>query len=303
MTQILTKLYEAVKLSRLDGLTPTQVANAFLANYVAALAILRLQDLSSLRLINDYDHSKLTKFSDGMSSLNFWALALFYPKQKDVVQYLPDQTVKSLEPLSRKISDSRIHKIMAVPGLNPEAIDWKETLHALYLVKERYDVSSSYFDKAASGLLHWKDLSDVQQHRIIQVIFSYLQQVDEHGVMLEKFRELSEKKPSSVAQKSVRLKEDGEGAAGGGGVVATGTSAANIGSNQGGIGSGNMITRPNCEKPTDFGQIDKFKKPKKKDFETKGGKIIKKRLKQFKLRRFKDPALSKTLGDYSHVKV
>lgn len=305
----LATLEESIHLIRLNHMSDREVKNAFFSNYLASLIMLKLQDLKGLMMINDREHSKLTGFDPNMSELNFWGMAMFYPQQKDVQARISQAAVRILTHESGMINDARIHKIMMVPLTNPESVDWEETIHSLHLMKDRYDMQSSMFNRLLLAIARWDDLGASQKKKAVNDAFTYLMQADPKSELLSRFRELSSsallKGIGSVAMKLVnhhRLKED-DGGGGGEGVVATGTSAANIATNQGRIGSGNMITRPQGDKPTDFGQIDKFKKPKKSDFKTKGGKIVKTKVKQFKVRRFKDPKISKELGDYSNVKI
>jgi hypothetical protein len=239
---------------------------------------------------------------------------LFYPDHKDVKARISNAAYHVLQHESGMISDARIHKIMQVPLTNPESVDWEEVNHSLALMKDRYEMKSSYYAKLQYAIAKWDNLGSSEKKRAINTAFTYMMQADPKSELLDRFRDLSSssilKGLGGIAMKIVnhhRLKEDGEGggAAAGGATVAGGggTSAGNIGSNQSKIG-GNMITRPECDtKPTNFGQLDKFKKPKKKDFKTTGGKIVKAKVKNFKLRRFKDPKISKELGDYSHVKI
>lgn len=310
-----TQLDEAINLIRLNHMSDREVKNSFFANYLASLIMLRLQDLKGLMMINDHAHSKLTTFTPEMSELNFWGMALFYPDHKDVKARISNAAYNVLSHESGMINHARIHKIMTVPLTNPESVDWEEVNHSLALMKDRFDMKSSYFNNLQYAIAKWDSLGNGEKKRAVNQAFTYMMQADPKSELLDRFRELSSnaflKGLGSIAMKIVnhhRIKEDGDGGGGGdaGPTVAGGggTSAANIGTNQSKLGSGNMITRPGSDtKPTDFGQLDKFKKPKKKDFKTTGGKIVKTKAKNFKLRRFKDPKLSKELGDYSHVKI
>jgi hypothetical protein len=308
----LATLEESIHLIRLNHMSDREVKNAFFSNYMAALIMLRLQDLKGLMMINDRAHAKLTTFTPEMSELNFWGMALFYPEHKDVRARISAAAVKVLSHESGMITHSRIQKIMLVPLTNPEVVDWAEVVDSLHLMKERYELSSPVFDRLLYAISRWDNLGDSKKKKAVNDAFTYLMQADPKSELMDRFRDLSSstilKGIGHVAMKIVnhhRLKEDGDGGGDAGATVAQGggTSAANIGSNQSTIGSGNMITRPECDKDTNFGQLDKFKKPKKKDFKTKGGKIVKSKAKNFKLRRFKDPKISKELGDYSHVKI
>ena len=51
-----------MKFSRLKNLDSIAVKNAFFANYLGALIMLKLHDLKGLSLVKDKAHSKLSKF-------------------------------------------------------------------------------------------------------------------------------------------------------------------------------------------------------------------------------------------------
>src|ERR1035437_3990618 len=58
----LMSLQEDANLSKLMGASHIDVRNAFFANYVTSLLLLKLQDISGLLMINDHHHAMLTKF-------------------------------------------------------------------------------------------------------------------------------------------------------------------------------------------------------------------------------------------------
>jgi hypothetical protein len=286
---ILEKISSDMHLDKLQGVTHHQVKNAFLANYLAALMLLRLQDLKGLMLINDPHHSKLTKFTKEMSGLNFWAKACCYPGQEVKSRMQPGH-YDLLSMGNQGILDSRIQKMMAVPYSPPEMINWVETVGSLLMMKLRHGVSSSYVDQVAGYLIRWENLTDNEKKRAVTQAFMYLVQSDPHSVMLPRLRDLSSitalKGPSSVAQKLVgfkklQVKEDVDTGAGS---IASGDNAIISGGHPEQKGADDVLANVYKLKSLAPNQVEK-----KGKWKIKNGKIIRLRAKTFKARVFKAP--------------
>lgn len=308
--QIFSDIHESMFLNRLQGASYDDVKNGFFSNYLAALLLLKLQDLRGLMLINDPAHAKLTKFSDRMSDLNFWGRALFYPDDKDVKNRLAAGSAAVLAKEAGRVMDSRVQKMMKVPLTSPERVDWNDTVGALLLLKHRFSLQSSYFNNIAYALHKWDSLREGEKKRAINQALMYLMQSDPQSRLLSRVRALSMNTMLTgildVAQKIIsftKLKEDD------GGGDATGT--GNIGGSQGAT-IDNMIVRGGVKGDSSvdnhtqdvqnmLGNLYTLKKKsplqvtKKGKYIFKDGKIIKKKKKVFKVRKFKAP-------DYLRVK-
>lgn len=296
---LLSILNESIHLKRLQGATDEKIKNAFFANYLSALLLIRLKDLKGLMLINDQAHSKLTKFSNQMSDLNFWGKALFYPESPEVKSRLAFGHYEVLKQESGRIMDSRIQKIMKVPLLVPENIDWADTTGALLLLKHRYSVNSSYFNNILYVLHKWDSVNETSKKRAINQAFMYLMQSDPQSALLSRMRNLTTSTMldiiSNVAQKIVsfkRINEDDGGA----------TSTGNVATSDNAIVAGkSMIAQPefkqDANKDIESIMAGMYKLKKKSPYQVtkkgkylfKDGKIVKKRAKAFKPRQFKAP--------------
>ena len=291
------QLLEARGLFRLQNASEDGVKNAFFANYLTSLVLLKLQDIKGLMLINDPHHARLTKFSADMSDLNFWGRALFYSKEPEIKNRMLPRHAALLAHESGRIVTSRIMKTMQVPLTAPEKIDWHETVGALLLFRERFSIESSYFQKITTAVARWEAMTELDHKRAINYCFMYLMQSDPGSALLPRLRALSSTtmlgKATSLVQKIVsfkRIVEDGEGGDGG-------TSTGNIGSVQG--SSNAIITPPSFDQMQDNGLGNLFKfdktpssKSTKKVLVIKDGKIIRKKVKGFKPRKFKAPTLA-----------
>lgn len=293
---ILAELNESVTLSKLKGATDEKIKNAFFANYLSALILLRLQDLKGLMLINDPAHAKLSKFSANMSDLNFWARALFYPMTTDVKNRLAHGHAQILAHDSGRILDARIQKIMKVPLTNPAQVDWDDTVSALLLLKHRYELQSTYFNNITYALHKWNNIRDTEKTRAINQAFMYLMQSDPHSNLISRIRSLSGSSMingiADIAQKIIgfrKLNEDGEGGGDAGGEVST----SEIATKDNAIIGGRPITQNSIEAA--LGNAYTLKKPsliqlgKRGKYMFKDGKIIKKRKKNFEPKIFKAP--------------
>ena len=299
---IIQELNQAQLVRRLMGMDSNQVKNAFFANYLGALVMLRMQDLKGLMLVNDPSHIKLKKFENGMSDLCFWGRALFYPEDKLVKGNLQYGHADILAKESGRIFDAQIEKIMRVVLTSPDQVNWNDAVAKLVLLRHRFEMNSSYFDKIARSLYKWDTLNDGARRKAVGDAFMYLMQADNKSTLLTRMRELAgstmRNDLQAMASKFIsigRLKEDGESVAGGGG-----TSAGNIGTTSG--GSNNAIISRGAA-PSISGQPKASDTPETHDQmmarnmkfpsrdENKGKKkLIKKRLHRFKVIKFKAPS-------------
>lgn len=316
---ILDTINESMHLNRLQGATDEKIKNAFFANYLGAMVMLKLQDLKGLMLINDPSHSKLSRFSNSMSDVNFWGRALFYSTAPEVKNRLAFGHDKVLAKEAGRVMDSRIQKMMKVPLTSPDQVDWEDTVGALLLLKHRFGLQSSYFNNITFALHKWSSISDTQKKRAVNQAFMYLMQSDPQSAIISRVRSLAGSTMvtgiADIAQRIVgfsKLKEDGEG----GGAAATGT--ANVASTSGatspgnaiitgkGAGSVGTVSTPNQDMENVLAGLYKLKKKapyqvtKKGKYIFKDGKIIKKKVQAFSARKFKAPEflrVKKTQGD------
>jgi hypothetical protein len=289
---ILSQLDESVNLNRLKGLNCTEVMNAFFANYLATLVILRLQDLQGLMLINDRNHSKLNTFSINMSDLNFWGKALFYPDADVKGRMLNDQG-NLMAALTKPITKLNVQKLMFVQHLSPEDIIWTEIIAALILLKRRLRYQSSYFDTILKTVLNWDSTNNASKQKAVNNVFMYLLQSDPNSRLVTWFRSQSAtiliKKVTPNEQKIIsfrRLAED-EGccADAGGTAVSTGNIASNA-----------IVNPQDNQNDTSLDGLFKLVKrapnqveKKKGKYKINNGKIVVKRKKNFNPKKFTAP--------------
>lgn len=287
-------MFEAQGLLRLQGASEDVVKNAFFANYLAALVLLKLQDLKGLMLINDHSNSKLTRFSNSSSDLNFWGRALFYSKEAEVKHRMLPGHAELLAQDAGRVTTARIMSTMQVPLTAPEKINWHDVVAALILYRERFSISSSYYAKTTLALSRWDSLNDNGRKKVVNDCFMYLLQSDPKSALTPRMRALSNSVMintlDTLAMRFVGFKKLHEDEGGG-------TAVGNIGSSQ--SSSNGIISPPGFEKSCssdDFlGNQYKLNKmsprqvTKKSGVVIKDGKIIKKKVKGFKPRKFKAP--------------
>lgn len=289
-------LLEFVLAQRLKGVDSDQVKNAFFANYLASLVLVRLHDLKGLQLVKDPAHSKLSKFEAGMSDLNFWGRALFYPHDPLVKRSLTFGHADLLDKEAGRIMHSRVQKLMAVPLTDPTKVGWDEVIASLIILKHRFELASAYFVKLVQALQRWETLSDAGKRKAVGDAFMYLMQSDPKSNLLARLRELAGTTMlndiKALAMKVISFKrlgecrrtlnEDGE-------VVSTsgfGTAAMPV------FGGANNIIKPAAVD----NMANQYGYQNKGSLQVKGAdkvdaksKLIKKRKRAFKAIRFKAP--------------
>jgi hypothetical protein len=317
--KLFQSLTEATHTLKLKGVTDEKIKNAFFANFLAGLLMLRVQDLAGLKMINDSRHADLKQFGGGsMSDINFWGRAMFCPDSPELKNLMAAGTDEKLLKVGAKISKERVKKLLKIPTTNPEHINWNDTVAALALFKHCYGLKSSWFDHILVAIHKWDTLSVANKHKAFGDALLYLMQADADGKLLQRLRVLHNKwllkppkqkmifkklkdkpKEKPKSKKKSELKEDG--AATGAGSVASG-------------GGGNAIVNPasfsakamsgssgtnHCK--VDLSGLFRIKKKapnqvtdkKTTDRIIKNNKIIKKRAKNFKPIKWKAPAFMK----------
>ena len=290
---ILTELNQAVLVRRLQGMDSYGVKNAFFANYLAAVVMLRLHDLKGLLLVNDRAHAKLNKFGPNMSDVNFWGRALFFPHDPLVKKNLQHGHADMLGQDAGRVMLSRVEKTMMVPLTPPDQINWAEVCGSLVLLRHRFELNSTMFDRTVKSLFKWDSLSSGAKRRAVGDSFLFLMQADPKSSLMGRLRELSGSTMindiAASAMKLVRfsrLKEDGEAAA-------VGTSVANVGTTSNAIvNSGPSEQEAAISNTMKFDKLSGQQVGSKADAE-KQDKRIKKRVKRFVSIKFKAPAFMK----------
>jgi len=300
--KILSTLEENINLQKLNGACHVSVRNAFFANYCAALLLLKIQDIKGLMLINDRSHVALTKFSPTMSDLNFWGRTMFYSKDHEIKARLGDEESKILAAFSANVSASRVLKFMKIPITAPDHIDWDDVIASLLLIKTVFKLQSSYFNNIVRVLHKWDSCNSSRKQHAINDALMFLMQSDQSSKIVPHLRKLSNlimlQNIKSNAQKVIgfsKLTEDGEAT----GTENFGTTNAILspGENSGNSQQGYDSTQQDMQKT--LGGLYKLARmspnqvTKKGKFTIRNGKLVVKRAKSFKVKKFKAPEFLK----------
>lgn len=331
--QLWLELNEAAQVARLANLTAEHVANAFLANYLAALVLMRLHDVDTAQLLRDANGAKMNGFKATMSDPNFWGYAAMFPRDKYVTAKLGKTEADKLYDLAAKwIPEQTAQKVMALLQSPPDLVNWEQAYFMLALLRERFSVNSTYLNRAAPLLRTWHLRSPVERLLALSNAFQYLLQSDPRSRLLPRLRELNQGELMHAASTGTglrgffRMYED-DGGAVAGPAVATGTSAASVGTTNGAVTNA-IVTPPSYQTATDrespvgskltkdsgdlLGKLYRKKLggkamkhsrfAKLKAVQKADSKIVRKKKRNYLPRPFKDPELNDVLGDYSNVR-
>ena len=301
---ILTSLEESINLSKLNNATYVTVCNAFFANYITALVLLKIQDISGLLIINDHNHSKLTKFSSTMSDLNFWARALFYSDDMDVKSRMNLDDAKRLYSISSKINSARIQNIMHIPLKDPGSeFKWDEVIASTLLLQHSFHVQSSYLGSILRTLYKWDSISEAGKQKSINDCLMFMLQSDQSSKLIPHLRRLSNlvmthniKSSSQTIVNFKRLNETDGGGAISVGAVATSSNAIISTNSQTGHHDTSQDMQSALSGLYKLNKMSPNQISKKSAFTIRNGKLIKKRVKKFEPKLFK-------VSDFFHTKI
>lgn len=285
MMSILKDLQESQGIAQLHGKTAKQIEQAFLANYVASLVVLRTGDIGGLMTIRPTGN--IDRFSPRMSPAEFWAHIVFKATPAQLKRNLKQGVIDELQADSGRVLDRRLKKMMDVLSKPTEQTNWLDVVYSLKLMQVRFEISFPTLNTIASALYTWPNAGTGARGNAIGQALRFLQMSDPTSALIPVIRDMSSTTQSFSAvtsgiivgttfRKFLKLKEDGVGGAdGGGGTDAqAGTEASMAGS------------------------IGIYPKMIFKD-----GKIVRRKQRKFKVRRWKDPTRNAELGDWSNVKV
>lgn len=291
------KLNGKAALHRLQGKDSSAVKNAFMANYLSALMLVKLGDIQGLGLVNDQAHKKLQNFSGSMSDVCFWGRALFYPEDKQVKDALQHGHAALLEKEASRILDQRVWKMISFVMIPPDQVDWTEVIACLFLLKHRFSMNSSYLNRIIGAFMKWDKLTSSQREKAVYDCFMYLMQSDNRSGLISRMREMCGNSVlvgiASAADKLTNLlripeprngifEDDMGGSAG--------TSAGNIAT--GDQSTGNSIIDQMSGDSETLPQVYQFGKIAGKAPNKKGNKYekLRKRQRRFRLIKFKAPS-------------
>jgi hypothetical protein len=292
---LLSELSENVNLSKLVNKDHTAVVNAFFANYISSLVMLKLHDLKGLQIIHDHGHSMLTKFSSTMSDLNFWARSMFYSNDHEVKSRMKHDEADILQKWAKRVTHDRIQKMMKVVMTNPEHINWTDVIGSTLMLHHIFDLKSSYFNNVVKTLINWDSTNINSKHKAINDALMFLIQSDPTSKIIPHLRKLENASMisrKSIAQKIVKFGKINEDE---GGTVASGdsgTSAANVGSTNA-ILTADQATQDAVNNMYKMNKMAPKQVSKKAGYTIKNGKMIKKRVKNFSPKKFEAPAFLK----------
>lgn len=289
MNNVLRQLSENVSLNMIRSMKATAIANAYVANYIAALTIIRAGDEKGMKLLNDKAHTKMTKFSTSMSRPNFWGFIVFNSDVPSIKKLIAGGAADELAKNAGRIVSSRRHKLQMLTTQTADKINWTDASYSIKLLKVRFELPYSKLDNIANGIYAWDSLDEMSKGDLLYNVFSFLMQCDNESDLLPRLRALTNNKYLTVnsivstmgqkLNKVFRMFEDD------GGDIGTGDA-----------GPGVNVTTPDGTNAKDVGTLPyKFDK----------GKIIKRKKRNWKVRKWKDPFISKKIdsGDYSNVKI
>lgn len=333
MNGLWLELQEMAPIARLSNLSAQHVIGAFLANYLAALLLMRMHDVEGARLIRDPVGARLTGLQANMSDPNFWTYVALFPRDKHVRARLGSAEAEKLYTMAGWVSTGGAKKAAQLLQTPPDLVNWEQAYYTLALMKDRFNVNSTFLNRVAPVMRTWARRSSVEQSMALSNTFQYLLQSDPNSKLLPRLRDLAQGELTHAAATGTgfrsffRMSESD-------GAVAGGTSAASIGTNSGsmtGGDSGNAIITPpgfqtasGQESPVGtlwnksdrdkskelLGKMYKQKlgnrKParlaKIKSVKRTNNKVIRKKRRDFLPRQFKDPELNSRLGDNSNVR-
>lgn len=285
--KLLHELADLTLVKRLRGLDAQQVKNAFFANFLSGVLLHKLQDLPGLALLNDHTNAKLAGFTGTMTDITFWGRALFNPTDPLVAHAMQPGQAAELEVASSKISTDRSQQLISTVMQAPDEIAWPELMVTLVLLKHRFELNSSYFDKLVAGLFGWDKLTTVGKQQLLNTAFMYLTQADANSRLLARLGELNNcSMLHQLGQQRVvsvcNLAEEGE---------AAGTSTANIASGDAPAITNSIISRFGPDNDMAGVMTPKDLAPWQAD--GKAAKRSKLRKRNFKLVKFKKPTKEK----------
>lgn len=286
MSNIILELKDNVSANSLAQLKAINIANAYAANFIAALVIILSEDRNGLRLLNDKNHVNLKSFSENMSRPNYWGFIVFNSDNKSITKHISAEAAKELSNNAGRVIPERVKKLQRMTISRVNTIDWEDAAYSVKLLKVRFNLSFSKINNIANGIYSWSSLDEMAKGDVLYSAFTYLMQSDNDSNLLPVLRRLVNNKYLTVSSVASTLAQKVN-------------KVFRISEDEGGGDSGGEMSAPDGSDSEGTDSKDIQSVPVR--FEK--GKIIKRIKRNWKVRKWKDPFLNKRLGDYSNVKI
>ncbi len=273
---ILKTIAEGESLAKLNSWTASRIEQAFVANFVANLMIARVGDLANLAFINS-PTSTHKRFSTAMSPVDFWGYVLFTATEKELRKYLHHAVIAEIKGDAGRILDSRVDKILKTCKIPIDQINWQETIYSIMLLMVRFEINFPAMQGIVRTLYMWDKVGAGARAAAIGQVSRFLRMVDPTSPLVQPLSNMSIsgflsriinpiEQPATKIKGFYRIAEDDAPA----------------------------------DATSDVGSADSISPLPRVIFNN--GRIIKRRRRAFKIRKWKDPS-NTTSGNYSNVKI
>lgn len=281
---ILKSITEGESLAKLHSWSAPRILQAFLANYVANLIISRVGDVASLAFINSRG-STYKHFSTAMGPVDFWAYVLFVASPKELKKYLSEPVISQVKQDAGRILDSRVEKVVAACKKPADLINWQEAIYSIMLLAVRFEINFPALQGIVRALHNWEKTGAAARAAAISQSLRFLKMTDPDSQLIVPLTNMTSRgfisniiNPLDTISNKVkgifRVAEDDAAPA-----------AVNADNPQAG------------QETTQAGAISPLPRNIFKD-----GKIIRRRKRNFKVLKWKDPSNPEN-KDYSNVKI
>jgi hypothetical protein len=183
---------EDLNIKQFKHLSTEDICFAFMANYLAALLLLRNKDKTASSLVKD-NSDRYKKYNKNMSRVNTWAFLIFNCNYNKVAnEMLNIGTWKELKKIAGRFIERRIHYVHdSLSKGNNLLQDWALQEDTVKLLLMRLEVYEKGLSDCIQVIRYWDDANQSDRVQTVNQLFFYLQRHDSQSPLFARMRKLA----------------------------------------------------------------------------------------------------------------
>jgi hypothetical protein len=193
--------------------------NIYLATVMMAVVIFKANDKRGERLLRDKAHWQMTKWTNEMSAVNFWGLAIWNPKKPAISKLLNSKVAHELGEISSKVPDQWVRYLhMDLSFARDVPIDWQDHYKTLkYLIQHSHGNNSDRVNSLLRDAFAYEELDHDSKVKFLPKLYFFARQFVPTSPLITRIRVINHEvlgsdseMPVTDGQTTKLLGEDGE---------------------------------------------------------------------------------------------
>jgi cupin superfamily acireductone dioxygenase involved in methionine salvage len=195
--------------------------NIYLATVMMATVIFKANDKRGERLLRDKAHWRMTKWTNEMSAVNFWGIAIWNPKRPAIAKLLNPKVAHELAGISGKVPDQWVRNLHMDLSFDRDVpIDWEDHYKTMkYLIQHSHGNNSDRVNSLLRDAFDYEELDHDSKVKFLPKLYFFARQFVPTSPLITRIRVINNEvlggdgelpMPVTDGQTTKLLGEDGE---------------------------------------------------------------------------------------------